>query len=342
MDLKQPLISVIIPIYNTERFLKMCLDSVISQTYNNIEVILVDDGSTDDSGAICDEYCSRDERFKVFHRQNQGVGQSRNFALDIASGEYIAFIDSDDCYHPQFLEVLYGAINRTQQLVAMCGFDGVEENETPEMILLENPDRLEVSLIPQAACIGKMIGDKKYVNDSRLPFAICFHSMANKLYHRSLFEKRRLTRDIAEDTEFNLSIYLELPSIAYVSPILYFYTKRAGSLSRSNNNRIFISGIKNYFESYRMLLQNKYPQYEKCFIWTYFKRFLSRRAIVKGTENEEYANEVFNDLATEFYPDLKRLVPWHKRVVWRFFWNRPRLCHLLMVRIPQLLKSMIH
>lgn len=103
---KRPLISVLIPVYNTEPFLRDCLNSVINQTYTNFEVILVDDGSTDQSGAICDEYALKDNRFKVIHQENQGVAIARIVGFDNSRGEFISFIDSDDYVSPDFLEQL--------------------------------------------------------------------------------------------------------------------------------------------------------------------------------------------------------------------------------------------
>ena len=94
--MRTPLISVIIPVYNVEKYLRRCLDSVIAQTYQNLEIICVDDGSIDDSGKICDQYAVRDARIKVIHQENQGLSAARNRGLDAAEGEYIAFVDSDD------------------------------------------------------------------------------------------------------------------------------------------------------------------------------------------------------------------------------------------------------
>lgn len=339
--IQEDLISIIIPIYNTENYLRTCLDSVIAQTYTNFEAILVDDGSTDGSGAICDEYHALDNRLVVFHRQNHGVGQSRNYALDQAKGDYIAFIDSDDIYHPQFLEILYNALKQTSHMVAMSGFDGVEENESLDLPLLDNPKGIDVQRITQAEVVGYMTGKNRHNAKRNTPTVTSFHSMANKLYHRALFDNRRFTRDIAEDSEMNLSIFLEVPSIAYVSNVLYFYTKRTGSLSRSCDYRIMVFAVNNYFDTYQKLLQNKYPVYEKWFIGNYFLRFLSRRAIVKGTEVESESVSLFNELSEKYYPDFVRLIPCYQRVIWNFLWKCPQLCHWILISLPLSLKSLM-
>ena len=116
---KTPLISIIIPVYKVEPFLRECLDSIVSQTYQNLEIILVDDGSTDGSGAICDEYAARDGRIIVIHQENQGISGARNAGLDIASGDYVLFVDSDDRIEPFTCEcALKAAIGQQADLVS--------------------------------------------------------------------------------------------------------------------------------------------------------------------------------------------------------------------------------
>ena len=105
-----PLVSVIIPVYNVEKYLRRCLDSVLAQTYTNFEAILVDDGSTDDSGAICDEYAARDNRFVVIHKQNEGVSIARLTAFEHSKGEFITFIDSDDSINFNYIDHLQSQI----------------------------------------------------------------------------------------------------------------------------------------------------------------------------------------------------------------------------------------
>ena len=102
----KPLVSVIIPIYMIDRYVGICVESVINQTYTNLEIVIVDDGSTDGSGGICDEYAQRDRRIRVIHQENRGLSAARNTGLDKVSGEYIAFLDSDDAYRPDYVETM--------------------------------------------------------------------------------------------------------------------------------------------------------------------------------------------------------------------------------------------
>lgn len=115
-----PQISVIVPVYKVEPYLSRCIDSILSQTFTDFELILVDDGSPDNCGKICDEYAEKDSRILVIHQENQGQAAARNNAVSIAKGEWIHFVDSDDLIHPQMLEILYSAVDETTQ-ISMCG-----------------------------------------------------------------------------------------------------------------------------------------------------------------------------------------------------------------------------
>lgn len=115
-----PIISVIVPVYKTEKYIDRCLESIMRQTMKDLEVILIDDGSPDNSGIICDEWAKRDSRIKVIHQKNAGAGAARNVGLKAATGEYIGFVDSDDWIHPQMYSILYKAIEEKKCDMAMC------------------------------------------------------------------------------------------------------------------------------------------------------------------------------------------------------------------------------
>ena len=115
------MISVIVPVYNVEPYLRKCLDSILAQTYRNLEILVIDDGSTDGSGRICDEYAGRDERIKVFHTENHGLSCARNLGLDNANGEWIGFVDSDDWIEPDMYEVLLPWAGKTATADVECG-----------------------------------------------------------------------------------------------------------------------------------------------------------------------------------------------------------------------------
>lgn len=130
--MKNELISIIVPIYNVEKYLKQCINSIINQTYKNIEIILVDDGSPDKCGEICDEYSKKDDRIIVIHKKNGGLSDARNKGIDIANGEYLTFVDSDDFVENNYIEKLYNSIKLNNAKIAQCGISKV--NESSEII----------------------------------------------------------------------------------------------------------------------------------------------------------------------------------------------------------------
>ncbi len=124
-----PLISVIIPVYNVEKLLDRCLNSVVNQTYNNLEIILVNDGSADNSGALCDIWAEKDSRIKAFHKPNGGAGDTRNFGIEKANGEYIGFVDSDDVIAPDYFEFLYDNLVRYDADISCCDYFEFADND---------------------------------------------------------------------------------------------------------------------------------------------------------------------------------------------------------------------
>lgn len=110
--MKDDLISVIVPVYNVEKYLRKCIDSILCQTYKNFEIILIDDGSSDNSGKICDEYLNRDERISVFHKKNQGLSEARNTGIKKAKGKYLTFVDSDDFINEEYILNLYDNLKK--------------------------------------------------------------------------------------------------------------------------------------------------------------------------------------------------------------------------------------
>ena len=136
------LISVIIPIYNVEKYLNKCIDSIINQTYKNLEIILVDDGSPDNCPQICDEYAKKDNRIKVIHKKNGGVSSARNVGLINSTGNYIGFIDPDDYIEPIMYEKLLKVLKESNTLVSMCGFYKIKDNK---IIKIDNYDEKIIS-----------------------------------------------------------------------------------------------------------------------------------------------------------------------------------------------------
>ena len=237
--MSKPLISVIVPIYKVEKYLKRCVDSIINQSYKNLEIILVDDGSPDLCPKICDNYSKKDKRIKVIHKKNGGLSDARNKGLDIASGEYISFIDSDDYISENYFEELVKAMISNKADVAITDIKTVYEDTGSEII---NKAYTETQ---------DLIG---FVNTG-LAASAC-----NKLIKKSYYDKYKFeVGKINEDIAVIIPIMVHASKIVYVENVFYYYIQRNNSIQNSNfSDKRFdiinavdltlsrIEGIKNY------------------------------------------------------------------------------------------------
>ena len=212
------LISVIIPVYNVEQYVERCLNSVINQSYPNLEIILVDDGSTDKSGEICDQYALKDSRIKVIHEENAGLGEARNRGLRIASGDYICFVDSDDWIEEDYCKELVQAAERTNSDIAICGYNEcLKEGKTPKV---KYDDCFTIT--------GKEILHYTMTANGKYWFNI---SVWNKLYKREIISELWFKSRVYEDIMYNAESMYRANKIAYANKCLYNYRiNREGSI----------------------------------------------------------------------------------------------------------------
>lgn len=210
------LISVIIPIYKVEKYLDECITSVVVQTHKNLEIILVDDGSPDNCPQICDDWAKKDDRIKVIHKKNGGLSDARNVGIEIASGDYIAFVDSDDFIKPDMLEKLFAAICRENADIAACG------------ILSCEGDRQTAWGCRDFAGTSEHILAMLY-NDAAYPVAAW-----NKLYHRSCWNDLRFpVGKTCEDAFTTYQLVHNAERIVMIPEALYCYRIRPGSIMTS-------------------------------------------------------------------------------------------------------------
>ena len=208
-----PSISVIVPVYNTEQYLRRCIDSVLAQTYKDFELLLIDDGSKDSSGAICDEYAAQDARVRVFHKENGGVSSARNVGLDNAQGEWITFIDSDDYFLSKGLEILYYTAMRAG--VKVCAANFYVEKQKKKY--------------------GQCEGRSRIVKDNFRSwyYMTCYPRAGAALFHVTVIKHRFFDEALCryEDTEFLYPIMRE-QKIAYSSDYVMVYTEENEGLSK--------------------------------------------------------------------------------------------------------------
>lgn len=232
--MKDSLVSVIVPIFNTFRFLEKCVLSILRQSYKNLEVILIDDGSTDGSFLLCNQLLKKDSRIKVFHKQNGGLSSAKNFGLDHATGEYICFVDSDDWIEPNMIELLLDTMIKNNSDMAMCSF--FMENETGEIY---------------ADC--PKLENKTYLKNDALsllngPRQDRFVVSWNKLYKNSLFDDIRFPNKFHEDQWIVHKLLLKTNSVSTVSNLLYHYVVRENSIMQSKNPIIHLDDIDAIFD----------------------------------------------------------------------------------------------
>lgn len=216
-----PLISVIVPVYRVEEYLERCVKSILSQTYKNLEVILVDDGSPDQCPAICDACAEKDARVKVIHQENKGLSGARNAGIDAASGEYLAFVDSDDYVSPYFIEELYQLLQDTGCAIGQCRFSYVKGDG-----LVEEGD--------SAFCIyrGESLMEQLYGPEEKATY---FVVAWNKLYRAELFKETGIRYPegrIHEDEATTYRLFHEAKKLAFLDRALYgYYTENGGSIT---------------------------------------------------------------------------------------------------------------
>lgn len=251
---ENPLVSIIVPVYNSAKYLSGCVDSILAQTYKNIELILVDDGSKDDSGKICDSYASKDSRVKVIHQQNGGISRAQNAGLDAVSGEFIAFADNDDILDCKNIEILLNAILQSgasmskakwrqfglsslEQIKKEAGLGarGLGAEKSQATARLENLPQIKIVKNPLKAyqtvfCkIFRIIGNKLGKNSEARYF-----NEANwcRLYKREIWQGVRFPEGkFAQDTAMASVLYSRMNCVAHVDEVLYYWLQREDSVT---------------------------------------------------------------------------------------------------------------
>ncbi len=213
-------VSVIIPIYNVEKYLKKCIDSVINQSYKNLEIILVDDESPDNCPAICDDYAKKDDRIVVIHKKNGGLSDARNHGLEISTGEYIMFLDSDDYINTDTVQKMYDRITADNSDLAIANMLYVDESGVG-LTSLNNNMSIKDELINGDTALDRLTEDKSG----------CYVVAWNKLYKKSLFDKLRFTVNKLHEDEFIVhKIFYRCQNISCIKEPLFNYLQRSSSI----------------------------------------------------------------------------------------------------------------
>ena len=265
-------ISIVIPVYRVEEYLKQCLDSILAQTYQNLQIIIVNDGSDDNSGQIIEQFQKIDSRIEVINQENQGLSAARNSGIHAATGTYIVFVDSDDFVAPTYIDSLYQKIKENKADMAVCGFVSVDENgkqlkRNNQMLEDSNQteqsfDKQDVNEIESALGQIDMLSSEefwdKYQGDEHLYCVVAW----NKIYRRSLFDEIQYEIGKLHEDEYILHEILQrVDRIACFYTPLYYYRTRNESIVNSNTVKRSLYIIEAYLNRMDYFLEQK--KYER-------------------------------------------------------------------------------
>lgn len=283
----QTLISIIVPIYNAEPYIKRCLDSIALQTYKNIEVLLIDDGSKDSSALICDEYAKRDTRFVVVHKENGGVASARQTGLELAKGDYIIHADPDDWVAPNWIEILYNSAKDTGSDIVMCDF--YREYSSSSIIVSQKPTSTKRNDILKDLIYERIWG-------------ACW----NKLVKRTCFDKYNVSfvkdMNLWEDLYVFTDLVCKGASISYLPVPLYHYDCYSNTNSFVRKPSIaHIHSMAIYIKHFEQILD------DEVFIEGFYRRKkqLKRRCFRSGKENAEELITTFAEINKRYIRENK-------------------------------------
>ncbi|MEE0691753.1 MAG: glycosyltransferase [Lachnospiraceae bacterium] len=247
----KPLVSIIVPVFNVEKYLPKCIESLLRQTYTNLEIILSDDGSTDESSLICDRYAVYDSRIKVIHKENGGLSDARNAGLGILTGEYVTFVDSDDYLEKDAIEIL--AMTAIEHRIPIVHMNSYIVSYDYKIIENQSSGTRKVSICTSEEYIQGMC-------EKRKSESVCDKLFKAELFHERRFEKGRLNEDF-----FFLSkmLFTDL-KIAEIDYSGYNYYQRSGSITNSGYGKSLVDSVKNAYEL-KELAHIENPKLEKYF-----------------------------------------------------------------------------
>lgn len=265
-------VSIIVPVFNVENYLKKCIDSLLIQTYNNIEIILIDDGSTDKSGQICDMYASQDSRIKVYHKENSGQSDARNMGLEYAEGDWITFVDSDDYVTMDYVEYLLQLAKDYHSDMSIASFTYITPRKsinrsTGEIIAMDSEETIKRMLLDDGFDMGVWA----------------------KMFRRDLFNKYRFpSGKIFEDSLITYQVTTEAKKIVFGSKSIYFYVNREDSTVNRQFTEKKLDLLEMTDQAAKFIIQ-KYPQLtiytQRRFLWA---QFSTLNQILTSNNREDY------------------------------------------------------
>lgn len=287
---EQPLISCIIPVYNAEKYLHRCIDSVLVQDYPAIEIILIDDGSTDASSTICDEYAAQHYNIIVKHTSNKGASLARKTGLELAKGEYLTFVDADDYVTHNYVSAMFEALKKYNTEISSCCQQIIKPND-----ILQVSTHIEILLLKDSDLMSRF-------------FWYEFWGMPASLYHKAVFKRINFPKaTLSEDYYIKCQIFLRNCKMAYVDAPLYIYEKHADSLSNTKLSAKAFEEFENVYYVYK-LIQTKMPQYIPLALKNVIETCVKLLLMGESTERKLYNNQ---------YKYIKTFLKEHTVEIWQ-------------------------
>ena len=308
-----PKVSVIVPIYNVEKYLERCLESLVNQSLQEIEILLIDDGSTDNSPLICDKYAKQDQRIKVVHKQNQGLGMARNTGLELASGEYVVFIDSDDFIEKNAYQEMYDMIKEENAEILITNYYEYVTNtcEKKEMRTVREARIIEGEEIKKLAC--QMVGFSPFEkNEDDIGMSVW-----KNMYFRKFIEENQIKfyserEYVSEDAIFQLMAIPKMKKVRLSTNCYYYYCQNDNqSLSTTFRESKFEEYKKLYLKEYELLKTNGIVETGKYYIATTFLGNI--RAHIKQLSLSQYSKKRKKELVEKIEKDamVQTVLKWY-------------------------------
>lgn len=284
-----PKISIIIPVYKVEKYLPRCLDSVMAQTFKDFEVICVNDGSPDNCGAILQQYADKHHNFKVINQENRGLSAARNAAMPEAKGDYIAFIDSDDFIHPQFLEHLYNVQRQTQCDIVGCDFQKIKKDGD---CLCGNLEKVSPKIYGNA--LNVLLNPRNFIH----------FNVWNKLYKREIVGDLLFVPGMYyEDWVYNCCVFERAENFAWIKDRLYGYQLSGNSIMRSQMTQekvdSYVLGIKTVYGYFMENAPEKWRQVRQTRIARTVKMMMNHTRKAKNHDLLLYVSRILKNLKKE-------------------------------------------
>lgn len=271
-----PQISVIVPVYNVEPYLHRCIDSILSQTFSDFELILVDDGSPDNSGRICDEYAARDSRIVVIHKENAGVSSARNAGLDVARGKYVTFVDSDDWISEAFFQQAIHSCEEHELDMYLAGFTRV----------MPDGNQCDSVIHAEITCFSDELPQDVFADLLNKNYTAA--SMA-KLIRKQLIGNARfdLSMNWGEDLKFVFGLLAQHMKLQATSQVVYYYRVGHASLTASSSMVKCSSTVQTYGILYHAMVERAYPPgaYQSFLDWRCYSDLLYTEQLILKSQN---------------------------------------------------------